>query len=337
MDNAGQLSGAPAGGQPGPQPQVPQPPAPLPATPPAPKKRMSTGAKWAIGLTVGFLVFMLGSCVLLFFALGGSDTTTFSYGDTIALIYIDDVISGTSGVMPEYILDQLTAATDDDSVKAIVLRVDSPGGTVAASQEIAVGVRKAAAIKPIVTSVGDMCASGAYMVASQSDEIVASPGSTVGSIGVIMDVVNAEELLDKVGLKFTTLTQGQYKDAGSPYRSLTATETAMLDAQMSVVYEQFIEDVAHGRGMTTDEVRELATGWAWLGSEALDLGLIDSLGNYDDAIDRAADLGGIEGDYTIEVYEETDPLTDLYLDLLGIFAPRDDIDADSLRRMSLPR
>ncbi|MBN2247869.1 MAG: signal peptide peptidase SppA [Coriobacteriia bacterium] len=316
--------------------QQPAPVAPQQSQP-TPRKPMSTGAKWAIGLGVAFLLLILGSCALMVAMLGGSDLAPLSYGDSIALIRIDDVISGTTGTTPEYLLDQIDQALDDDSVKAILLRVDSPGGTVAASQEIMLAVRKAAEEKPIVTSVGDVCASGAYMVAAQTDEIVAAPGSTVGSIGVIMELVNAEGLLDKVGLKFTTLTQGEYKDAGSLYRSPTATETAMLNEQMNVVYEQFVADVAQGRGMGVEEVRELATGWAWLGSEALELGLVDTLGNYDDAVDRAAELGGIEGEPSIVTYEPADPFADLYLDLLGLVSPRDDIDVEALRRWSLPR
>lgn len=320
--------------QPAPQSQVAYQPEPQQA---APKKRMSVGAKWAIGLGLAFLLITLGSCALMMVALGDTNSLSLSLGDNIAVIHIDDAISGTTGVTPEPILDQLDQALEDDSVKAIILRVDSPGGTVAASQEIMMAVRRVSEEKPIITSVGDLCASGAYMVASQTDEIIAAPGSTIGSIGVIMSLVNAEELVDKVGLKFTTLTQGEYKDAGSMYRSLTETETAMFNEQMALIQEQFVADVAEGRKMSVDEAEKLATGWAWLGSEALELGLVDSLGNYDDAVDRAAELGGIEGEPGIVTYEAVDPLGDLYLDLLGLIAPRDAIDAESLRRIGLPR
>lgn len=323
--------------QPAPQPQ-PAYQAPQQASPQSePRKRMSAGAKWAIGLGVAFLLLTLGSCALMMIALGDTDSLSFSMGDNVAVIYIDDVIAGTSGVTPEYILDQLDQALEDDSVKAVILRVDSPGGTVAASQEIMMGVQRVAEEKPIITSVGDLCASGSYMVAAQTDEIIAAPGSTIGSIGVIMSLVNAEELVDKVGLQFITLTAGEYKDAGSMYRSLTETETAMFEEQLALIHEQFVADVAEGRGMTVEEMEELATGWAWLGSEALDLGLVDSIGNYDDAVDRAAELGGIEGEPGIVTYVSTDPFSDLYLDLLGILAPGNDIDAEALRRMGLPR
>ena len=331
MDTVSQHPGTP------PEPQPVAPYSQQQAPQPAPKKGLSTGAKWAIGLGAAFLLLMLGSCMLMFVILGDTGLSAIPYGDSVAVIYLDDVIAGTSGMTPEYVLDQLSQAREDDSVKAIILRMDSPGGTVAASQEIMMAVRKVAEEKPVVTSVGDVCASGAYMVAAQTDEIIAAPGSTVGSIGVIIELVNAEELLDKVGLKFTTLTEGEYKDAGSLYRSLTTTETAMLEEQMSMIQEQFIADVAEGRGMSVGEIRELATGWAWLGSQALELGLVDTLGNYDDAVDRAAELGGIEGEPRIVTYESSDPFADLYLDLLGLIAPRGDIDAESLRRMSLPR
>jgi len=317
------------------QPQVYQ--AAPPAQQPVEKKRMSAGARWAIGLTIGFVVLVLGSCVLSVVLLAASDSSTFALGDSVAVIHIDDAIAGTQGITPEYILDQLDQAMSDDSVKAIVLRMDSPGGTVAASQEIMMAVRRVSEEKPVVTSVGDICASGAYMVASQGDEIIAAPGSTVGSIGVIMQLVNAEGLLDKVGLEFITLTQGEYKDAGSYSRSLTETETAMLNDQMAAIYDQFIADVAEGRGMRESEVRELATGWAWLGSEAFDLGLIDSIGNYDDAIARAAELGGIDGEPNIVSYEYVDPFAGLYSDLLGIISSGEDIDAEAVRRLSLPR
>jgi protease-4 len=298
---------------------------------------MSRGAKWAIGLAIGFVLLVCVSCAVSA-ALLGDGSGSLSFGDAIAVIHIDGVIQGGSSGNgePEYIMSQLDEALADTSVKAILLRIDSPGGTVAASQEIMLAVRRASEEKPVVASVGDICASGGYMVASQCDEIVASPGSSVGSIGVIMEVANIQELLDKVGISFTTLTTGEFKDAGSPYRELTETERAMLDAQLKIVYEQFIGDVAEGRGMTEADVRELATGWVWLGSEAEELGLIDSLGNYDDAIDRAAELGGIEGTPRLVSYEYVDPFAGLFESLIGLKGA-DQLDPDALRRISLPK
>ena len=173
-------------------------------------------------------------------------------------------------VTPQGFLDQFDKAEADNNVKAIVLRVDSPGGTVAASEEISMYVKDAK--KPVVVTVGDVGASGAYMVASQSDKIFALPGSAVGSIGVIIDIPNVSGLLDKLDVKFTVIKAGKYKDTGSPYRALTATETALIQGSVDQVYGQFIDIVAEGRDLERSEVESLATGWAWNGEEAKELG-----------------------------------------------------------------
>jgi len=324
-------------------------PTPPPAYPPQPtypyqqqahlqpKKRNG----WIIALVVIGALLVLG-CGALFATLTAVDGigSSSGFGDSIALIHIDGPISGTGSsidgvVTPEDIIDQLDQAADDPSVKAVLLRIDSPGGTVAASQEIAMAVERMQV--PVVSSIGDIGASGAYMVASQSDHIVAAPGSSVGSIGVIMQLTNLQGLLDKVGVEFTVMTKGDLKDAGSPYRSVTTTEVALIDEQMTIAYEQFITDVAKGRKMDEADVRELATGWAWMGTEALDLGLVDSLGNYSDAVDKAAELGGIDGEPNIVTYESALGLEDLAFSLFGLKNPLSPADAESLRRLGLPR
>ena len=310
----------------------------------APKKKMSTGAKWALWLGIGFVLLVLGSCALSVYLIAApSDSSLgFTGGESVALIHIDGVIAGTGTVYegyitPEYLLDQLDQAIGDPDVMAIVLRIDSPGGTVAASWEIAEAVRRASEQKPIVASIGDVGASGAYMVAAQCDRIVASPGSAVGSIGVIMEVPNIEGLLDKLGVEFTTITTGEFKDSGSPYRSLTETETARYREQMAGAYDLFIADVARGRQMPEATIRSLATGWVWLGAEAKDLGLVDELGTFDDGIATAAELGGIEGDPYITTYEAEDPFESLLFDMIGILAPGRGFDAESIQRSALPR
>ena len=344
----------PAPQQPAPAGYTPAPPPPyVPATPPAspqqptypyqqqgadtPKKRNG----WVIALVV-IGVLLLAGCggmAALFSTFDGFDMAG-GFGDSIALIHIDGAISGTGSsidgvVTPEDIIDQLDQAANDPSVKAVLLRIDSPGGTVAASQEIAMAVKRMSI--PVVSSIGDIGASGAYMVASQSDHIVAAPGSSVGSIGVIMQLTNLQGLLDKVGVEFTVVTKGDLKDTGSPYRSITTTEVALIDEQMTVAYEQFIADVATGRNMDVDDVRELATGWAWMGTEALELGLIDSLGNYSDAIDRAAALGSIDGQPNIVTFEPTLGLEDLAFSLFGFKSMLSPTDAAALQRLGLPR
>jgi len=144
----------------------------------------------------------------------------------------------------------------------------------------------------------------------------------VGSIGVITEIPNVEGLLDKLGVEFTVLTAGELKDTGSPYRALTSTETVLIQQEVDNAYEEFISIVAEGRDMPEDEVRELATGWAYSAREGVDLGLVDTLGTYNDAVDRAAELGGIDGEPGIVTYDSSD-YTDIFNSLLGI---RDSLD-----------
>ncbi len=207
-----------------------------------------------------------------------------------------NILSGGT-VTPEEIMSQLDEAEDNPDVKAILIRVNSPGGSAAASQEIFEEIKKIE--KPVVVSVSETCASGAYYISSAADKIIANRSSSVGSIGVIMQIPNYEDLYEKLGLKYTTIKQGKYKDVGSPDRPLTGEEIDLFEAQLNEIYSQFISDVAEARGMDVGEVEELATGWVFLGTEALELGLIDGIGNYKDAIEIAAELGKIEGEPVI--------------------------------------
>ncbi len=263
---------------------------------------------WTVGV-VALLTLVVGACSLSIVGLTGTgDGFSASVGGkAVAVIHINGVIAGTGSVFdgivtPQYFLDLLEQAEDDPAVKAILLRVDSPGGTVAASEELAQYVKECT--KPVIVSVGDVGASGAYMLASQSDEIWAMPGSAVGSIGVIAEIPNVGKLLDKFGVEFQVITAGKYKDAGSPYRKLSADERALIQGSVDEAYEQFIDVVADGRKMPRSEVESLATGWAWSGESAKELGLVDELGTYRQALDAAAKRGGIKGDYDIITYED---------------------------------
>lgn len=276
-------------------------PAPAaPATPALPARRHRW--VWPVAVVVCVLI-VVGGCGWI--AWLGTGDVNLASGDAIAVIPIDGVIAGTGGsgvITPQAFRAKLNQALDDDSIKAIVLRVDSPGGTVAASEEIALYVK--AADKPVVVSVGDVDASGAYMVSSQADRIVALPGSAVGSIGVITEIPNVAGLLDKLGIEFTVITAGEFKDTGSPYRSLTATEKALIQGSVDEVYGQFIDIVAEGRRMPRSEVEKLATGYAWNGTEAEKRGLVDQIGTFDDALKTAAKLGKIDGHYDTVSYDE---------------------------------
>lgn len=268
------------------------------------EKGWSTGKKVGIILLCIFLlIFFSGGCFTVGL-ISGSFGRVLAYpavtGEAIYQINVDGIISGTkyysifgeTSVTPEEIIEQLKQAEQFPNVKAILIRINSPGGSAAASQEIYEELKRVE--KPIVVSVSDICASGAYYVSSAADKILANRSSAVGSIGVIMRIANLEELYDKLGIKYTTIKKGKYKDVGSPDRPLTHEERKLLEEQTQKIYEQFIHDVADSRGMDIKTVEELATGWVFTGSEAVENGLIDGIGTYNDAIRAAAELGGIE-------------------------------------------
>ncbi|MEA2016000.1 MAG: signal peptide peptidase SppA [Actinomycetota bacterium] len=281
---------------------------------------------WSAGKIVGitFLcIFVLavfsGGCFTM--GLLGRQLSEGSYyyggGESIYEIRLEGIISAEnysnllSGgtVTPESIMSQIDEAVANPDVKAILIRVNSPGGSAAASQEIFEEIGKIE--KPVVVSVSETCASGAYYVSSAADKIIANRTSSVGSIGVIMQIPNYEDLHDKLGLKYTTIKQGEYKDVGSPDRPLTSEEIELFEEQLEEIYNQFVSGVAGARNMEIEEVEELATGWVFLGTEAIELGLIDEIGNYKDAINAAAELGGIEGQPRVIGQEPGYSLTDL--------------------------
>lgn len=198
-------------------------------------------------------------------------------------------------VESERVVEDLTFFREQPHVRAIVLRVDSPGGSVGPSQEIFAEVRRLAEEKVVVASMGAVAASGGYYVAIPATRIVANPGTITGSIGVITQVPNVEELADKIGFRMNTVTSGPSKDAGNPFRPFTEDDRRVFRELVDDVYRQFVEDVARGRGLELDHVRKLADGRVYTGAQAMDLGLVDELGNFNDAVEIAADLAGIEG------------------------------------------
>ena len=317
-----------------PQPMYAQPSYPPPYVPSTGSDRSRHGWIWAVAALV-LVLGVVGSCVWAVSLLGEGSGGTAGSGGAVAVIAIDGVIAGTGGtgvITPQDFIEHLDEATEDADVKAIVLRVDSPGGTVAASEEISTYVKLCK--KPVVVSVGDVAASGAYMVSSQADKIIANPGSAVGSIGVITDIPNVSGLLDKLGVKFTVITAGKYKDAGSPFRSLTSTEVALIQGDVDAVYDQFIGIVAEGRKMERSEVASLATGWAWNGEQAKKLGLVDQIGTYKDALVLAAKLGRIDGKYRVVTYDSKkfEDLLGSLLELRQQLAPVGSLDPRGISR-----
>lgn len=197
---------------------------------------------------------------------------------------------------PEEALRWLKAFGQDDGVRAVILRVDSPGGAVGATQEIYQEVLRVKAEKVVVASLGNIAASGGYYIASAAHRIVANPGTITGSIGVVMYFADFEGLMRKVGIRGHTIKSGPFKDTGSPFRDMTPEEREVLEGVIRDVHEQFIEAVARGRGLPLEEVREVADGRILSGRQALELGLVDQLGGFEEAVELAKELAGIKGE-----------------------------------------
>jgi protease IV len=220
-------------------------------------------------------------------------------GDKVALIRIEGPIIDSKDA-----IDTLKDYVKDLSVKAIVLRVDSPGGAVAPSQEIYEEVRKAVAKKTIVVSMGSVAASGGYYIASPATRIIANPGTLTGSIGVIMEIPNIEGLMSKIGVKSEVIKSGKHKDIASVFRGIGKEEREILQDVLDNVHNQFITAVSEGRKMLRDDVQRIADGRIYTGEQALKIGLIDELGNLEDAVKAAAKLSGIKGEPSVVSKEE---------------------------------
>lgn len=213
-----------------------------------------------------------------------------SYGKAIGLVEISGpIISSDEAVRV------IKKYRDNSSIKALVVRVDSPGGGVSASQEIFQAILSARDRKPVVCSMGETAASGGYYVACACDSIVANPGTLTGSIGVILSYVVMEELFKKIGIGYEVVKAGEVKDVGSPFRQMTPKERTMLQATINDIHLQFMEAVAEGREMPLDSVRLIADGRLLSGRQAWEAGLVDRLGTMEDAVEMAGLMAGIGG------------------------------------------
>ncbi len=250
---------------------------------PTPRRRPLRLLFWVIVIGLGLTV--LSS--LLF------PDLDLSLEDRIALIRVEGVILDAQPTVGE-----LKKFGDSPSVKAIVLRIDSPGGGVVPSQEIYDAVKRVRnkSNKAVVASMGTVAASGGYYIASATDRIMANPGTLTGSIGVIMEMANLEGLLKKIGVEGVVVKSGRFKDIGSPLRKMSDEDRQLLQAVMDDVHQQFIQAVAEGRSLDIAEVQPLADGRIFTGRQAKEAKLVDELGDLDDAIRLAADLAGIEGE-----------------------------------------
>ncbi len=245
-----------------------------------------------------FFLFVLAVFSLVYLTLhAGSNQAGFSgFGERIGVVDLDGVI-----VSPQPVVGQLKKFADDSSIKAIILHVNSPGGGVAASEEIYREVKRIREEKKkrIVVSIETVGASGAYYVASASNKIYADQGSIVGSIGVIAEWVNYEDLMKWAKLKSIVFKTGEFKDTGNPARELTPAEQAYLQGLIDNMFGQFIQAVADGRGMKFDDVKAIANGKVWTGKEALSMKLIDDTGDFEAVVKDTAKSVGISGEPTL--------------------------------------
>jgi len=245
-----------------------------------------------------FFLFVLAVFTLVYLTIhaGGGEASFGGFGDRIGVVDLDGVI-----LSPQPVVSELKKFGDDSSIKAIILHVNSPGGGVAASEEIYREVKRIRTQKKkkIVVSIETVGASGAFYVASASDKIYADSGSIVGSIGVIAQWVNYGDLLKWAKLKDVVIKTGEFKDTGNPTRDLTPAEQAYMQSLIDNMFGQFIKAVADGRGLKYDDVKSIANGKVWTGQQAASMKLIDKVGDFETAVADTAKSVGIKGEPTL--------------------------------------
>jgi protease-4 len=212
------------------------------------------------------------------------------FGDKIGIVEIEGVIADGKDAM-----DDIVRFKEDDGIRGVIIRINSPGGSVGPSQEIYHELKKLSAKKKVYISASSVCASGGYYIASAGEKIYANPSTITGSIGVIMEQVVAEELLKKIGIQPNTLKAGKFKDVGSPFRKMKDDERAYFQQILDSIHEQFIKDVADGRKMPFEQVKKLSDGRIYTGTQAKELGLVDSIGTFYDTVDDMKKDLGIKG------------------------------------------
>lgn len=255
---------------------------------------------------------------------GGVTINSSGSGDAVAIIdVIGTITSGdatdlaaASGAVSGAVIADLERAAADNSVKAIVLRVDSPGGTVTGSAQIYEALLEID--KPVVVSMGTTAASGGYYISAPADFIIARPDTFTGSLGVVITLFNAEELINELGVEVNAITSGDNKTIGSTWETLTPEQRDILQEIVDEAYADFVNVIVDGRNLSEDDVLTLADGRVYTGRQAAANGLVDALGNLDDAIAKAADLGGISGNPRIITYERLPS----FGQLLGGFSSR---------------
>lgn len=262
------------------------------------------------------------------------DTT----GDKIALLNIDGVISSdepsstwSSAFSAESFIASIKKAQEDRKVRAILIRINSPGGTVAASQDIYEAILNARKEKPVVVSMADMAASGGYYVASAADRIVAQRGTMTGSIGVIFNFMDFADLENKIGVNSNVIKSGKFKDSGSSSRKMTSEEKVLFQSSIDMAYKQFIDDITKGRVNRKDTyetnikvlypetLKKYADGRVFLGEEAFNLGFVDAIGSQAYAVTVASEMAGYKRDLPLVPYNKNSSLKSFLMSMEGMF------------------
>ncbi|MHB8100692.1 MAG: signal peptide peptidase SppA [Methanosarcina sp.] len=281
-----------------------------------PQKKKRSSMSYILILFALLTVILVSAAAILYgFGIGGN----LGNSQKVAVIYVQGTMftgnapAGLGYATSEEISENIRSAVADKEVKAIVLRINSPGGSPAAAQEIVGEIKKAKAHGiPVVVSMGDSAASAAYYISAPADYIMANPSSTTGSIGVIWVFQNMSAFYKGNGTNYQVIKSGELKDMGSTWRGLTDTEKEYANTVVMEIYEDFVTEVSKGRNMSTSDVKALADGRIYTGAKAKQLGLIDGFGDLYDAIDKAAELGGVTGKPTV-VYMNKASLSKLLL------------------------
>jgi len=252
-----------------------------------------------------FTLIICFSSVIISLVSGGSRLASQKTGKhNIGVIKISGII-----LESESVIENLKKFRERKDIEAVVLRINSPGGGVAPSQEIYESVKRLSEKKKVVASLGSVAASGGYYIASAADKIITNPGTITGSIGVIMEYTNIEEIMDKIGISPVVIKSGKFKDTGSPTRSLREDEKEFLQNFVDKIHNKFVEDVASGRNMEKSKIIEYADGRILSGSDAVLYGFADMTGNFETALDYTAKIAGIKhNDYNL-VYPPKEKLS----------------------------
>jgi protease-4 len=282
-----------------------------------PQKQTSSGWKWFWGIfiSLGLIVLVFVGVSFLFFAKSVSSKKDYyleykGSGDgKIGVVELNYAIYSS-----ESLIRQFKKFGEDKSIKAILLRIDSPGGGVAASQEMYEIIRRTRDIKPVIVSFGSIAASGGYYAACGGSIIVSNPGTLTGSIGVIAQFISMKDLADKLGIKENTIKSGELKDSGSPLREMNEKDREYFQDVVNDSFEQFFQVVLKERKLNEEELRKIANGRVFTGRQAKDLGLVDTLGTFEDAVKIAADMVGIEGEPMLVRERERKGLLEIFLE-----------------------